>query len=334
MKGVTYSRNVFVPVTDLCRNRCGYCSFRREIGDARLIQKHEAFCLLARAAEEGCSEALLSLGEAPWEVQGFADMLSGAGVSDLVDYLVELCELALELGLLPHTNAGVLSDEALMRLKPYNASMGLMLETTGSVPAHARSPGKNPLTRLDHIARAGRLKIPFTTGLLIGIGESWEDRVNSLRAISDLHGSYDHIQEVIIQPLDPKLGTPMALSERPGIEEMCTVVKTAREILPSDVAIQVPPNLVEPLPLIEAGASDLGGLSPLTRDCINPERPWPEPGELGAKLQGYCLQERLPIYPRFIQKGWQGSKTRELVESLADGGGLRRKSISARAGSD
>ncbi|RQW77295.1 MAG: 7,8-didemethyl-8-hydroxy-5-deazariboflavin synthase subunit CofG [Methanothrix sp.] len=328
MRCVTYSRNVFLPVTNLCRNHCGYCSFRRDAGSARLIHRHEAYRLLARAAETGCSEALFSLGEAPWEVPGFQKLLAEADVSDLLDYLEELCELALELGLLPHTNAGILDDGALARLKPYNASMGLMLETTATVAAHANSPGKSPAARLDYIARAGRLKIPFTTGLLIGIGESWADRKEALEAIAKLHRSYDHIQEIIIQPLDPKTGTPLAEAKRPSVDELCAVVKMAKAILPDSVAVQVPPNLVDPRRLLDAGANDLGGISPVTTDWINPDRPWPELETLAKELDGpdgYYLQERLPVYPRFIERGWHGIKTRDLVAALADESGLVEK---------
>ncbi|HOV51908.1 MAG TPA: 7,8-didemethyl-8-hydroxy-5-deazariboflavin synthase subunit CofG, partial [Methanothrix sp.] len=252
-------------------------------------------------------------------------LMDGAGVSNLLDYLVELCELALELGLLPHTNAGVLENDALRRLQPYNASMGLMLETVATVPAHDLSPGKHPDVRLDHIARAGRLKIPLTTGILVGIGERWADRERSLMAIADLHRAYGHIQEVIIQPLDPKPGTALADSQAPSMQELCSVVRMARRILPSDVAVQVPPNLVHPLPPVEAGANDLGGLSPVTLDRINPGRPWPSLEVLRACLKGYALVERLPVYPQFIQRGWHGAKTRELVAALAGEDGLRKK---------
>jgi len=327
---LTYSRNVFLPVTDLCQNRCGYCSFRHDPPQARVIRRSEALALLARGAEAGCSEALFSLGESPWQVAGFERLMTEAGRSDILDYLVELCELALEEGLLPHTNAGILDDDALRRLKPYNASMGLMLETTALLRAHDGSPGKRPEVRLDHIARAGRLQIPFTTGILVGIGESWADRKESLEAIADQHRTYDHIQEVIIQPLDPKPGTALANAPRPGIEDLCQVLRMAKEILPSEVAVQVPPNLVDPLPLADAGADDLGGISPVTCDWINPDHPWPGPRELRMHLKGYALVERLPIYPRFILRQWHGRKTRALVAALAGEDGLRRKGISPK----
>ncbi len=327
MRHITYSRNVFLPVTDLCRNRCGYCSFRQNPDRARIIHRSEALQLLKRASLQGCSEALFSLGESPWEVEGFGRLAAYAGVhgNDLVGYLAELCELALDLGLLPHTNAGVLSDEDLSRLAPYNASMGMMLETTARVPAHEGSPGKRPDQRIDFIARAGRLKIPFTTGILVGIGESMEDRLASLLAIADLHRSFGHIQEVIIQPIDPKPRTALAAAQRPGMDELCMVVRAAREILPDDVALQVPPNLVDPLPLVNAGASDLGGLSTVTPDWINPYSPWPSLDDLSRRLSGYALKERLPVYPRFVLKGWYGEKTGRLIEALAGEDGLRRK---------
>jgi len=332
MHCLTYSRNVFLPVTDLCKNRCGYCSFRHDLAQARVIRRSEALALLARGAEAGCSEALFTLGESPWQVPGFQRLMAEADRSDILDYLVELCELALETGLLPHTNAGILDDDGLRLLQPYNASMGLMLETTARLKAHDGSPGKQPGVRLDHIARAGRLQIPFTTGILVGIGEAWEDRKKSLEAIADLHRVYDHIQEVIIQPLDPKPGTNLANARRPSIEDLCQVVRMARNILPRDVAVQVPPNLVDPLPLADAGASDLGGISPVTSDWINPEKPWPQREELQLHLKSYELKERLPVYPRFIFRQWHGCRTNALVADLAGEDGLRRKSISSKAG--
>jgi len=273
----------------------------------------------------GCSEALFSMGERPWEVEGFGTAVAEAGISDLMQHLLELCELSLDMGLLPHTNAGVLSDEHLKALSPYNASMGLMLETTAHVDAHAESPGKKPEARLDFIEQAGRLKVPLTTGILVGIGESWEDRRASLRAIADLHHTFGHIQEVIIQPLDPKPGTPMAEAKRPEDSELLQAVALARAILPEEVAVQVPPNLMDPLPFVQAGASDLGGISPLTPDWINPDRPWPDLEDLRRKLLGYRLRERLAVYPRYVQKGWYGCKTGAAVASLAGVDGLRRK---------
>ena len=325
MKTLTYSKNIFLPVTDLCRNRCGYCSFRKELKDAHLISRSEAKRLLEQGFFAGCSEALFTMGESPWTVSGFESILADAGVADLLDYLVELCELALEFGLLPHSNAGLLGQEDLRRLQPYNASMGLMLETTALLDAHARSPGKRPDLRLQYLAMAGRQQIPFTTGIMIGIGESWQDRIEALTKIAYLHRAFGHIQEVIIQPLDPKSGTTLENAPRPVMMDLCRTVEAARQILPPDVAIQVPPNLVDPRPMLAAGATDLGGISSVTLDGINPDRPWPDEVELQKSLFDYDLRERLPVYPRFIALGWHGHKTRSLVDSLAGEDGLRAK---------
>jgi FO synthase subunit 1 len=325
MKTLTYSKNIFLPVTDLCRNRCGYCSFRKELKDAHLISRAEAMRLLEQGAIHGCSEALFTMGEAPWTVSGFESLLAKANVADLLDYLIELCEMALEFGLLPHSNPGLLEQDDLKRLQPYNASMGLMLETTAHLGAHAQSPGKSPDLRLQYIALAGRLCIPFTTGILIGIGESMQDRAQAISKIALLHRAFGHIQEVIIQPLDPKPGTALQNAPRPEIKDLCKTVEMAREILPAEVAIQVPPNLVDPLPLIAAGAGDLGGISAVTVDGINPDCPWPDEVKLHRRLSDYSLRERLPVYPRFIALGWHGYKTRSLVNFLAGEDGLRAK---------
>ncbi len=322
-KFLTYARNVFIPVTDICRNRCLYCCFRRDEG--KIISRKEATDLLDRGASAGCTEALFSLGEAPWEVSGFDDLLKRTECVDLIDYLIELSELALDRGLLPHTNAGLLSKEEMRRLAPYNASMGLMLETTAEVEAHRSSPGKRPDLRLAAIAAAGELKTPFTTGILVGIGETREDRARSLQALKDLHETYGHIQEVIVQPFDPKPETAMAAIAPPDPDTLAEAVRMARSILPPSVSVQVPPNLADPLPLVEAGAEDLGGISPVTLDWINPERRWPATEELESRLSGFELRERLAVYPRYIDLGWHGEKTRSLVERLAGPDGLRRR---------
>ncbi len=325
MKSITYSKNIFIPVSDICRNRCGYCSFRKDPKEAHVISRSQARELMERGAAAGCSEALFTMGESPWQEPGFSGLLAGARASDILDYLVELCEMALELGLLPHTNAGLLSEDDLRRLQPYNASMGLMLETTAILAAHSRSPGKNPDLRLKFMALAGRLKIPFTTGIMVGIGESEQDRRHSLEMIARLHSAFGHIQEVIIQPFDPKPKTPLEACCRPPPDEIWDTISAAREILSRQVAIQIPPNLADPLPAVARGASDLGGISPVTEDGINPDRPWPGIEELKARLSGYSLNERLPIYPRFIKMGWQGQRTDPLLHRLSDRDGLRAK---------
>jgi len=304
-------------VIDLCRNRCGYCSFRSD--RARLIDRKDAFSLLQKGVDAGCAEALLVTGDRPWDHPAFRN----GSKEDVLSHMVEISERALELGLLPHTNAGILYEDEMRKLSPYNASMGLMLETTACVDAHRDCPGKDPQTRIDHMERAGRLKIPITTGLLVGIGESFEDRVRSLQAIASLHKAYGHIQEVIVQGLDPKPGTMMAGWDPPSILELAAVVRLARSILPESIAIQVPPNLFDPLPLVEAGATDLGGISEVTPDWINPGRPWPTMEELRVKLPGYHLRERLAVHPRYVRAGWYGSRTEGLVKRLAGPDGLR-----------
>lgn len=314
LKRATYSRNVFIPVTDLCSNRCSYCTFRRDQDESRLISLDLAQKLIDAGVRSGATEALFSMGERPWEV-------GPPGRAELMDYLVELCEMAIESGLLPHTNAGVLQEGDLRRLAPFNASMGLMLETTARVEAHRLSPQKDPGIRLEYMALAGKLRIPFTTGILVGIGETRSDRLEALSAISQLHKTYGHIQEVIVQPFDPKPGTPMAMIRPPSHEEMLDAVVQARSILPGDVAIQVPPNLVDPLPFLEAGANDLGGISSVTPDWINPGRAWPGLAEMKEKLD---LRERLPVYPGYVLKGWYGRYTSGLVSALAGADGLRR----------
>ncbi|HPJ30928.1 MAG TPA: 7,8-didemethyl-8-hydroxy-5-deazariboflavin synthase subunit CofG [Methanothrix sp.] len=322
-KVLTYSRNVFIPVTNVCRNRCLYCSFQH--GESKIISRKEATELLDKGASAGCTEALFSLGEAPWEVSGFDDLLKRIGDDDFIDYLIELSELALDRNLLPHTNAGLLSKEEMKRLAPYNASMGLMLETTAEVEAHQSSPGKRPELRLSAIRAAGELKIPFTTGILVGIGETREDRTRSILALKEIHETYGHIQEVIVQPFDPKPETAMSHLAPPSPETLVETVRMARSILPQSVAVQIPPNLADPLPLVEAGAEDLGGISPVTPDWINPDRRWPATEELESRLAAFELRERLPIYPRYIDLGWYGKMARPLMERLAGSDGLRRR---------
>jgi FO synthase subunit 1 len=323
---ITFSKNVFIPVTNVCRNACGYCGFRaRSVDDAYITQKEAVLRILEAKGE--ATEALFTAGEKPERSllsSFFNTTMRDAGYSSLLEYTKELCELAIQHGLLPHCNLGVLNREHLTELRDVNASMGLMLETTAELEAHESSPGKIPQARLKMIAEAGALKIPFTTGLLIGIGEEKEARIRSLEAIRALHAKYGHIQEVIIQPLTPKPLTPMWDKNPPGVEALKDVVRAARRILPEEIAIQVPPNLTSPMELLASGASDLGGISEKTIDHINPEAPWPGEAELRRIVAPFELRERLPIYPRYIKKGWYSEEIRPLIEHYADEEGLRR----------
>ena len=324
-KYITFSRNIFIPVTNVCRNACEYCVFRaRSFDDAYLVDRDEVLALVK--AKGAATEALFTAGEKP-ELADFYSYFKKnmPGTGSLLEYTKELCKVAIKHGLLPHCNLGVLSEEELNELRDVNASMGLMLETTAELEAHKKSPGKAPKERLKMIAEAGKLEIPFTTGLLIGIGEKPQDRIRSLEAIKTVHNKYRHIQEVIIQPFIPKTFTQMWNKNPPSFEELKEVVRTAREILPDEVAIQVPPNLTSPMELIELGASDLGGISEKTIDHINPESPWPKEAELRELVSPLELRERLPIYPQYIEKGWYSDEIRHLIARYADEEGLRNK---------
>lgn len=323
---VTFSRNVFIPLTNVCRNRCGYCGFRREMGhpEAKLLTLSEVTDILSRGVHAGCSEALFTFGERAEEVPGFGSWLSELGYDTIIDYLTELCRLSLRVGLLPHSNHGVLEKPELEKLKPYNASMGLMLETVGNIQAHDGCAGKVPAARIKTIEHAGELDIPFTTGILVGIGETWEDRVRSIRTIRDIHEKFGHIQEVIIQNFVPKPGTKMSAWNAPCIEEMIKTVSMARQILPKDVAIQVSPNIISPKELVRCGASDLGGISPETIDYINPESPWPSIQELQTMVE-VPLRERLPVYPQYVKKRWYSRNIAPLIRKLSDAEGFYLK---------
>ena len=309
---ITYSRKVFIPLTNLCRDYCGYCTFRRDPGDpgAHTMSPDEVLAV-ARAGEKlGCTEALFSLGDKPELLfNEMRETLRHLGYSSTLQYLEAMCELVLrETSLLPHPNPGLLSAEWLKRLAEFSPSIGLMLESTnqdllGPGAAHDNAPDKLPARRLRTIEEAGKLKIPFTTGLLIGIGETLEDRVDTLLAIRDLHARYGHIQEVIVQNFRAKANIPMSHWPEPSRTDMLRTVAVARLIL-QDMNIQAPPNLSSPYyeELIEAGINDWGGVSPLTPDFINPEAPWPhlEQLRLHTESKGQTLQQRLPVYPEFI----------------------------------
>ena len=309
---ITYSRKVFIPLTNLCRDYCGYCTFRRDPGDpgAHTMTPDEVL-EVARAGEKlGCTEALFSLGDKPELL--FPEMretLRHLGYKSTLHYLEAMCELVLrETSLLPHPNPGLLSAEWIGRLSAVSPSMGLMLETTntdllGPGRAHDNAPDKVPAKRLRTIEEAGKQNVPFTTGLLIGIGESLADRIDTLLAIRDLHERYGHIQEVIVQNFRVKPTIPMANWPEPSQGEMLRTVAVARLLLPG-VNIQAPPNLSAPYyeELIEAGINDWGGVSPLTPDFINPEMPWPhlEQLRLRTEAKGCELRQRLPVYPEFV----------------------------------
>ena len=331
---ITYSRKVFLPLTNLCRDYCGYCTFRRDPGDpgAHTMTPDEVLAV-ARAGEKlGCTEALFSLGDKPELLfPEMRDTLRRLGYKSTLHYLEAMCDLVLrETSLLPHPNPGLLSAEWIARLAAVSPSMGLMLETTNASllsrgAAHDNAPDKAPAKRLRTIEEAGKQSVPFTTGLLIGIGESLEDRVDTLRAIRDLHERYGHIQEVIVQNFRVKAAIPMAHWAEPSRGEMLRAVAVARLLLPG-VNIQAPPNLSAPYyeDLVDAGINDWGGISPLTPDFINPEKPWPHLDQLRLRTEakGFALQQRLPVYPEFIsavtaKPGLLSEKLRAASDDLA-----------------
>jgi len=311
---ITYSRKVFLPLTNLCRDYCGYCTFRRDPGQpgAHTMTPDEVMEVVHAGERMGCTEALFSLGDKPELL--FPEMretLRRFGYKSTLHYLEAMCEKVLrESSLLPHPNPGLMSAEWLERLSRVAPSMGLMLETTSARllakdAAHDNAPDKEPAKRLRVIEDAGRHRIPFTTGILIGIGETLEERVDSLIAIRDLHARYGHIQEVIVQNFRAKTGTPMAHWPEPDRGEMLRTLAVARLLMPT-MNVQAPPNLSDPhyADLLDGGINDWGGVSPLTPDFINPEKPWPHLEELRQKTEakGFELRQRLPVYPDFAEQ--------------------------------
>ncbi len=317
---VTYSLNVFLPLTRNCRNRCAYCGFRSEKID--LMSPKDVKSLLEMAGE--AKEALFTFGEKPDEVYGeIRAILKNWGFNSFLDYVAEMNRVAIQHGFLPHTNAGILEFSELKKLRPLNASMGLMLEQAVELECHRDSPGKNPDERVKTIRNAGKLRIPFTTGILVGIGETRYDREYSLEVIKDINDNYGHIQEVIIQNFSPKKGTEMENVPPPTLDEMLEVVRAASRIL-RDVTIQVPPNLIKDAygdlyPFIKAGARDIGGISTVTHDYVNPESPWPKVEEVERDLRGeYVLRERLAVYPKFVKLKWYGESLKPLIDKYSD----------------
>jgi len=327
---LTYSPKVFLPVTNLCRDRCTYCTFRRDPDDpgAWTMSPDEIADWSRRGREVGCSEALMCLGDKP-EIafRGFYRVLEGYGVATTAEYVAKACRIALAEGLLPHTNAGLLSKEEMAALRPLNVSMGLMLENVSQrlrdrgMP-HQFAPDKDPTRRLQMIAEAGTLRIPFTTGILCGIGENEAERVASLLAIRELHERYGHIQEVIVQNFRAKQATPMAAAPELTDDEMVRTVALARLILGGEMNLQAPPNLspAAHARLVRAGINDWGGISPLTMDYVNPEAPWPHVAQLGetCRSEGFALEPRLPIYPEYVDDEFVDPAMRGVIERATD----------------
>jgi FO synthase len=335
---VTYSKKVFIPLTHLCRDYCGYCTFRAdpEAGRQPYLTPEEVLAVAEAGRRAGCKEALFSLGDQPERIFPEArESLRRMGFASTLEYLAAMTRLVLDqTGLLPHSNPGVMGTEDLLRLRESNVSMGLMLESTspllaGLGAAHWRAPDKVPSLRLKTIEDAGRLSIAFTTGMLIGIGETPEARVDSLFAIRQLHEKYGHIQEVIVQPFRAKPGTRMATAPEPSLEELQRTLAVARMVLGGAMNLQSPPNLTaEDYPaLLGAGINDWGGISPVTCDFINPEAAWPHIPMLASRsaAAGFTLRERLAIYPEFTAESrFVGARVQPHLRNLQGEDGYAR----------
>ncbi len=339
-KPVTFSKKVFVPLTTLCRDYCSYCTFRRDPGEAgaHTMSPEEVVALAQAGARLGAKEALFSLGDKPEALfPTHREFLRRHGHRTTLGYLRAVCALTLaESSLLPHVNPGLMAERDLAALREVNVSMGLMLETVserllGAGQAHATAPDKVPARRLKTIALAGKLNIPFTTGILIGIGETAAERVDALVAILDLHERYGHVQEVIIQNFRAKPRIPMRDAPEPTLDDLLRTVAVARLLLPDTVSVQAPPNLSPDIypRLLAAGLDDWGGISPLTLDHINPEKPWPLIRDLrrATEAEGFAFRERLAIYPAYATRAeFLDESLRPRVAALIDDDGLVKES--------
>ncbi len=326
---LTFSPKVFLPITNLCRNRCDYCSFRRSPGDPGewTMSPEQIRSWLHRARDQGCIEALLCLGDTPESgFRQYRALLRSWGHDRTVDYLLWAAQESLAVGLLPHTNAGILSRDDMIALKPVNVSLGLMLENVSDrlcergMPHH-RAPDKRPARRIQMTREAGELQIPFTSGLLIGIGETVEERLDTILTIRRLHRQYGHIGEVIVQNFRSHPQTPMARAPEPTSEELAVTVALARLLLDDDVSVQAPPNL-NPASigtLIRSGINDFGGISPVSPDYINPRHPWPYLDLLqqSCESEGFRLRPRLPVYPLHLDApGFIDASLRPRIDQL------------------
>jgi FO synthase len=333
---IAYSRKVFIPLTNLCRDRCGYCTFVKgpRHPEAKTMTPDEVLAVARAGRRAGCKEALFSLGEKPEDVHKLARThLQQLGYPSMTDYLVDMCRMVYrETGLLPHSNSGVLEREEMARLREVTVSMGLMLENASPRllergQAHFGSIGKDPRIRLQTMRYAGEMYVPFTTGMLIGIGETLDERADTLFAIKDLQDEYGHIQEVIIQNFRAKADTRMRAYDEPSAVDMAVTIAVARLILGPDMNIQAPPNLTADAYqfYLASGINDWGGVSPVTKDFINPEKAWPKITELKERTEslGFELRERLAIYPEYIsdKSGYLNPVMEDAVLGVVDGDG-------------
>ncbi len=329
---ITYSKKVFIPLTRLCRDRCGYCTFATVPGrlDSLYLSQDEVLEIARQGAALGCKEALFTLGDRPearWKQA--REWLDAHGYADTLSYVRAMAIRVLEeTGLLPHLNPGVMTSQDFQRLKPVAPSMGMMLETTSTRlyetkgAAHFGSPDKDPRVRLQVLRDAGRSHVAFTTGILIGIGETLAERADAIFALHQVQQEYDGIQEVIVQNFRAKPDTKMRGTPDAELADLAATIAVTRLVLGPGARIQAPPNLVggEYQLILDAGIDDWGGVSPLTPDHVNPERPWPQLDVLAdlTAVAGFTLKERLTIYPQYLREPWLPPSVAAHVAALAD----------------
>ena len=338
-KSITYSRKVFINLVNLCRDKCNYCTYKREPSDtlASMMTPNQVLTIAEAGKRFRCTEALFVTGERPEQrYEEARKWLRSVGHSSTVEYIREMSEMVLQkTGLLPHTNSGTLTKKEMSTLKDTNVSLGMMLESSSERlmakgMAHELAPSKNPKVRVRALQNAGQLKIPTTTGVLVGIGETPEELLDSLFTIKEIHYSYSHIQELIMQNFVPKPGTEMAKFFPPSNDYFLKSVALARIIMP-EMNIQVPPNLTPNIfgKYIDVGINDWGGISPVTIDYVNPESRWPsiESVRSVTSSKGYDLRARLPIYPEFLRKNEKfiPDKLMSYIDLLSDASGLVRE---------
>ncbi len=341
----TYSRKVFIPLTNLCRDTCGYCTFVKQPGEpgAGYLTPDDVLKIVQRGQELGCKEALFSLGEKPeLRYPEARDMLRHLGFKTTLDYVIAMCEMVLSNStLIPHVNVGTLTRDELAQVKKVSGSAGMMLENISRRlvkpgMAHHACPDKVPLQRLRTLEASGEMAVPMTTGILIGIGETWQERIESIEAIADLHRRHGNIQEVIVQNFRAKSGTAMALHREPDMTDMLRTLAVARLMLPADVSLQAPPNLNEGFEAyLDAGINDWGGVSPLTADHINPECAWPAVDEIAYRTQqkGMELVERLTTYPAYLRQSarYLDARTTLALRKLAREDGYAARQVHRKA---
>ena len=310
---ISFSKNVFIPLTQLCRDQCSYCTFKIEPDEGDLlIEPEDVLKSAKKAVELGCTELLFVSGDRPENMYDvYRKKLDSMGYKSTADYMIGMSEICLEEGIFPHSNLGIAKIDELKRFKNSNPSMGLMLENVSERlmepgEAHYRCPDKYPRARIKTISNAGELNIPWTSGILIGIGENWEERIDSIYELRRINDKYGHIQEIIIQNFTPKPGIQMEGHPAPTDFEMIKTVAIAKIIMGPKMNIQVPPNLNSQTYMlhISSGVNDLGGVSPITIDYVNPESPWPQIDLMEKEISefGFHLRERLPVYPDFLNK--------------------------------